>query len=314
MTRQEKRLWAAVIVLFVCVVVMVSIDFIRKPMQTAGAGAGVATTGWSKPVAFIDGKSISEEEWVEALKQRYGHDVLIDMLNHKAVYAEAKRLNIHVTAEEVRQELDRLMSGYPSEQDYYEEMQNELGLSRAEVAAQTEYQLLLDKIATNGIKVSDSEIDRYLKDHADDFKAKKTMNIAMIKVREESEAESILQQLANGADFGKLASQYSIDEFSNEQGGKLGEIEEDDPFVPSPILKAAEKLDVGGIEGPIRLEDGFAVIQLQGIHISNPGTEDEIRAAVRKQLAMDKAISESELEEQLRNKFQATIVDDTPKS
>ncbi|MEO3680657.1 peptidylprolyl isomerase PpiC [Rheinheimera fenheensis] len=78
----------------------------------------------------------------------------------------------------------------------------------------------------------------------------------LVKTREE--AEKLKQQLAKGADFGKLAKQYSLCP-SGKKGGDLGEFRKgqmvkafDDVVFKSPVLE---------VQGPVKTQFGFHLIK-----------------------------------------------------
>jgi len=79
-----------------------------------------------------------------------------------------------------------------------------------------------------------------------------------ILVKTKDEAEGIKQQLANGADFGKLAKKYSICN-SAKKGGDLGE------FGPGKMVKAVDnivfKKPVLKVHGPVKTKFGFHLIE-----------------------------------------------------
>jgi peptidyl-prolyl cis-trans isomerase C len=79
-----------------------------------------------------------------------------------------------------------------------------------------------------------------------------------ILVKTKEEAESIKQQLANGADFGKLAKKYSICN-SAKKGGDLGE------FGPGKMVKAVDnivfKKPLLKVHGPVKTKFGFHLIE-----------------------------------------------------
>lgn len=123
---------------------------------------GDTTDNESPDVATAGGQPITDQQWMDELKRKHGEEVLISMLNHIVVNMEAKALGITVTDDEVKQELARTIVGYESEAQYYAQMQSQLGLSRQEVFAETAYRLSLQAIATEGITISDADIDAYL--------------------------------------------------------------------------------------------------------------------------------------------------------
>ena len=78
----------------------------------------------------------------------------------------------------------------------------------------------------------------------------------LVKTREE--AEKLKQQLAKGADFGKLAKQHSLCP-SGKKGGYLGE------FRKGQMVKAFDdavfKGQVLEVQGPVKTQFGFHLIK-----------------------------------------------------
>ena len=52
----------------------------------------------------------------------------------------------------------------------------------------------------------------------------------MIEVASKDEAERVMDRLEDGEAFADLAAQVSLDEYTREDGGQIGLVEEDDPF------------------------------------------------------------------------------------
>lgn len=78
------------------------------------------------------------------------------------------------------------------------------------------------------------------------------------KVR--AKAEDVLAQLRNGADFSKLAKQFSGDRGSSSSGGELKGWVERGKLVP-PFEKAAFALQTGEISGLVRTRFGFHIVR-----------------------------------------------------
>lgn len=313
MTRQEKALWAAVIILAAGVLFMGSLIVIRGLKPAGTVHEPDEEQGGRKAVAAFDGQIITEDEWVEELKRTHGKDMLLQILNQKAVDAEAKALQIRVTPEEIAEKVKADAAGYESEEAYFQSMYAQLGLSPADIRAEAAYQLTLEKIATLHIDISDADVDRYLEEHQEEFEPKKQYELAWIKLKSRKAANEALDRLERGEDFGKLAEELSLDEYTRLQGGRLGWIEEDDPFVPAELLDAAKELQTGDIAGPIRLQDdGYAVMEVIDIQETEKPSSEDIREGIRKQLALNEAVPLTELEAQLRDKYGAKIIAETP--
>ncbi|ULO07501.1 peptidyl-prolyl cis-trans isomerase [Paenibacillus sp. 19GGS1-52] len=305
MTRQERALRNAVITLAVATLILGG--FLFWSLRAMAILKGDTTDAESSDIATAGGQPVTDQQWVDELKKKHGDEVLLGMLNHIVVNKEAEALKIIVTDNEVQQELKRTMEGYGSEEQYYEQMQSELGLSRQEVLEETVYRLTLQAIATVGITISEADIDDYLKQNADRFRPKKEMQLSMIKVSTYEEAQKVMDRLEQGEDFAALAKEVSIDEESRPRGGSLGTVEEDDPFWPEEMLKTAAGLDVGDIAGPLQTGDNFAVIRLENINAPKVPDQKEIRALVRQELALGQAAPLQQVESDLRAKYDTSI-------
>ncbi|MCM3175962.1 peptidyl-prolyl cis-trans isomerase [Paenibacillus sp. MER 99-2] len=316
MTRQEKGLWTAVIVLTLGMLVMGSVMVVQGLRTGREEGELPHDSGQEEgsAVATINGEVITDKEWTDALKKRYGSELLLQMLNRKAVYAEAVARNLTVSPKEIAKELHNAMDGYDSEQSYYDEMQSQLGLSRQDLELEAGYRLLLEKIATSSIQIKDSDIERYWNEHREDYVSPEKYDLSMIVVKDEREADSLLEALENGADFEQIARVESIDSFSRDLGGKLGWIEQNDPFQPEEVLNLAGQLEIGDIAGPVDIQEGYAIIKLNDIQERQEQSAEEAHEEIRMQLALSQADPLPQVEERLRDKYEAVVVSDIPAS
>lgn len=312
--RQQNGLWAAVIVLTAGVIFLTGLILVKGLDQDDHDSARSEGDQDSEAVAEFMNEYITEEEWVEELKYRHGEEVLTQLLNRKSVLAEAKARNITVTPAEIEQEINQIIQGYESEEVYYQEMYSQLGLTREEIQTEVAYRLTLERIATADIQVTDEEVSRYLEENGDYYHNAKQMELSLIIVKTLEEANEILDALEQGADFAQLARERSIDEFSKNEGGRIGIIEENDPFYPQNLLSAAASLEVGDIAGPFEMDKGFGIIQLNAIIEQTEQSPEEQREEIRRQIALNEAVPLTQLEESLRGKYGARILVKHPAS
>lgn len=305
MTRQERALRNTVVILAVATLMLGGLLF--WSLRAMALLKGDTTENEAPDIATAGGQPITDKQWMDELKKKHGYEVLVGMLNHIVVEMEARALGITVTDDEVEQELARAMVGYGSEEQYYAQMQSQLGLSRQEVFAETAYRLTLQAIATVGITINEADIDTYLDQNAERFTPKKELELSMIKVSTYAEGEQVMDRLEQGENFADLAREVSIDKESRQQGGSLGKVEEDDPFWPEELLKTAASLSAGDIAGPIQAENDFAIIRLESIHSPAVPDEKEIRALIRQELALEQAPPLQQVESDLRTKYDVAI-------
>ncbi|NUU59516.1 peptidylprolyl isomerase [Paenibacillus agri] len=305
MTRQERALRNAVVLL--AAATLVCGGLLIWSLRAMAVLEGNEGDSESPDVAAAGGQEITEQQWIAELKKKHGYEVLLEIINHIVVGQEAQTLGIQVTDAEVKRELERVIAGYPSEEQYYAQMQSELGLSRNDVREETVYRLTLQAIATVGITINDSDIDSYLEQNEDRYRPKREMQLSMIEVSTYKMAQRVMDRLEKGEDFAALAKELSINEESRLQGGNLGTVEEDDPFWPKELLSTAAGLDIGDIAGPLQTEAGYAVIRLEHkIERPVPDTE-EIRSQIRQELALEQAPTLRQVESDLRLKYETLI-------
>lgn len=305
MTKQEKGLWVTVVVLSVGVIFMGT--FIFRGMNDSSTNTDLSASDLKEPVASIAGQMISEKQWVDALKTRYGNKVLMEMLNRQAVLAEAKLQGLTVTESQVDKELQSSMEGYSSEQAFYDEMWNQFGMSSEELRAEATYQVLLEEIATRDIAVSEEAVQEYYEQHEADYKPIRLFDISMIQVDDLVSANHVLERIEAGESFGKVAESESTDEYSRESKGRLGLIEENDPFQPEEMMMLAEEIQIGDVAGPVQVDEHYIIVRLNDIEEKQGMTYEEAMEDIRMMLALNDSIPLSELEEQLRSKYGADI-------
>ena len=80
----------------------------------------------------------------------------------------------------------------------------------------------------------------------------KTAAALHILVKEEKLAQDLLEQIKNGADFGKLAKKHSICP-SGKRGGDLGEFRQGQMVFSCPVLEPT---------GPLHTQFGYHIIKV----------------------------------------------------
>ncbi|MFC6335180.1 peptidylprolyl isomerase [Paenibacillus septentrionalis] len=258
-------------------------------------------------IAVIADQEITKQQLVEELLELYGDQGLEQMLIHRAIEMAAKEQGISLSSSELAAALAEASSGYESEEQYFTAMKDQLGLSQNRVLADIRDHALLLKIASAWANIDEAQIDDYLRQHQAELEPKQRLNLSWILCSTNDDANMVLMMLKEGASFAELASQFSLDPYSAELGGSLGEIDSDDPFYDSALLDEAMRLEIGDIVGPIETSEGYAIIQLLGREKGKTKNEQQQREWARTQLALEQIGSLSEVKQQLLNEYVTVI-------
>lgn len=280
------------------------------PSPSAPGNLSPSSRDQSYVVAKVGEVSITREQLTDRVTAQYGKQILRELMLAEAVEQEAQSLNLTVTEAELEQELLDMRQGYDSEEQFYAAMRDQLGMSPDDVRKDARYRLLTEKLSVRDVVVTEEEIDRYVEDHKELTAPRHYYDIAQIVVEDEETARQLLSQLEGGAAFGAVAERYSLDEFTAENGGELGWVDEQDPFTDPEILGHAASMDVGEITGPIQTAGGYVIISLNGFREEQPRETAEIRKAARRELALGKAEPMKALEQSLLEKYHAEVLDD----
>lgn len=307
--RNIKLLWGLTVCLSAAVLVLGLVA-----VRLAGRGQEQGPPAGPDPEAERVVARIGDREFKlgvlrEQLMDKYGAELMNQLLDREAMRLEAERQGIKLTRDEVDAELKQMQQGYDSEEQFYESMQSQIGLSKEELREDVYYKLLLEAIATAGIKISASEVDAYIREHPEEFQLISLLRIGQIVNKTADQAKRTLELIKSGKDFAQTAKERSLDTATAADGGDLGWVEDNDPFIPPEILKAARSLKVGDIAGPIETADGYAVILLKDKKEQSKGTREELRAKVSKLLALQKAPPLQDVVLSLRNKYESVILD-----
>ncbi|MDB4868760.1 MAG: hypothetical protein JWR03_3093 [Cohnella sp.] len=280
-----------------------------KVTPAPNASDGKSDPTKDESAATIGGITITRSELADRLISSYGANVLRDMMLHEAVQREAGKFGFTVTDKEMERELKTMSEGYESQDEFFAEMKKQLGMDRTAVREDASYRLLLEKLATRNVHISDAEIARYYKEHVSEYGPHRPFELALIVTATKHEANGVLAQLEQGADFGTLAGQYSIDASTAQTGGYLGWVDEKDTFQDPKLLQSAAQLKEGEASGPILTNAGYAVLELKGTK-STPRQElSAVQEDIRRQLAMEQAIPIHQMEQQLLEKYGAKVLD-----
>ena len=153
-------------------------------------------------VAWVDKKPITRFEYYQQLGKKYGKDFREQMIVEKLILDEAQKRGVTVSASEIQDEIKKFeaQQGGAAQLDQILTMQ---GLSKDEFNKLVRLQLLRQKMFSNGITVTDDEVNKYTDQNKDQIPevTEKTKNDIKEQLRQQkinSNFKNWLQQELQG--------------------------------------------------------------------------------------------------------------------
>ncbi|GGH73269.1 foldase protein PrsA 1 [Compostibacillus humi] len=227
----------------------------------------------SEVVVETNAGDITKEEFYEELKDRYGAQVLEEMVMTKVLEGKYE-----VTDEDVESEIEFMKDTYGDSYDLI--VQQNFG-DEESLRQLIRTSLLREQAALEDVEITDEEIkERY-------ERSKYEFDAQHILVEDLETAEEVKQKLDDGEDFAELAKEYSVDS-SAESGGDLG------TFSAGKMVKEFEdavySMEPGDISDPVESEFGFHIIKVNDKREveEDIGEFEDVKEELRRQLASEK--------------------------
>lgn len=255
----------------------------------------------AQPAAVVGEKTISEAEWIAALKEKYGQQVLEDMIEREVVFQEAERLGLTVDPQRVEEEIARIRESYGPGQDFETALREQAGTDLDALRREITYQLLLQELATHDVAVSDDEMLAYFNQRKERYARPLQVHLQQIVVASRTEAEQVRRELAEGANFATLAKERSIDPLTAADGGDLGWVAANDGDLPEQVKQAMAELSLHQDSQPIPLDNGqYAILRVLERKEAVQLSFDEVKEQIRRELALARVESLDQVLERLK--------------
>ena len=306
---------------------------------TAGCGGGGKPKVPADAVAVVGGSTITKAEFNAELttaKRSYKarhqpfpkagtrdytnlSSQLMQFLTERSIYEQqAKKYHVKVSDKDVDKRLQQIKSQYfvnppgkppatPKQiEKRYREQIAKSGLTDKDVRDGIRYQLIREAVykkVTDSVKVSDSDIKKYYKDHKAQYQQPaipESRDVRHILVKTQAQALRIYRMLKNGADFTKLVTKYSQDPGSKATGGKYTICKKQSVGCIKTLPqfeKVAFALKTNEISKPVHTKDGWHIIQALGpvkkAQKAKPIPFSQVKEAIRQQLLQTKRQQEA---------------------
>jgi peptidyl-prolyl cis-trans isomerase C len=267
----------------------------------------------SKKVAIFDGGDVTLGEVQEFAQQAGMGEVSPDSPQYKALVAQimpqlvqieiakayAEEHGITVSEEDVNREIEKIKDQIARQaqgqdvgrEEAFEQALKQAGLTEEQLRQQIREQLPIQKVqerVAGGAEPSQEDVERYYEQNkATQFTTpeQRCARHILFNKDQKEKAEEVKKQLEGGADFAKLAKEYSQDPGSAQKGGDLGCLGKGETV--SNFDEALFNAKEGEIVGPVETEFGYHLIEVTDIKPQSTQPLEEVESQIRDQLATD---------------------------
>jgi foldase protein PrsA len=215
------------------------------------------------------------------------------------VQQEAEEQDVKVSDKEIKQSFeDQKKQAFPTDKAYQEFLKTS-GMSEEDILFRVKLdqlqQKLTAKITQSSKKVSEEDISAYYDKNKKRFAQPERRDLLVVLTKTEAQANQAKAALEDGDSFKQVAKQYSIDEASKAQGGKLPAVTEgqQEQAFDQAIFGAKK----GELVGPVKTQFGWYVFEVDKVTPASQQTLEESKESIRnllrsqgQQTALDKWI------------------------
>lgn len=269
----RMRPWMISLVRFLPALLLLCV-FVLAPVQNA-----TAQSAENDLAAVVNAEPITRQMLADAVVQRFGLDVMDNMVNRHLIMQECMTRGVEVTKEDVSQEINRMAGKYGLSLDsYLTLLKEERNISPSEYSTEMVWPMLaLRRLVAEKIQITDEEFNKaYLSQFGEAVKCR------MIMVSERQKALDLhARAVANPEQFGQLAKQFSEEESSASVGGLIPPMRRFNG--DSRLEDAAFALESNGISDVMLLGNQWVFLQaVRRIPASNPSPQ--ALPAIREQI------------------------------
>jgi len=145
--------------------------------------------------ATVNGEAITRISVIKELERQGGSQALEALVAEALVYQEAGKQNVRVEDSEIDGEVKRIEETVLAQGQKLDDLLSFQGLTREDFTRRLRVQLLSEKLLGDKLKVTQEEIDQYIKDNKDTF------DPALSEDRLKQQVEEFLRQGKFNTDF-----------------------------------------------------------------------------------------------------------------
>jgi peptidyl-prolyl cis-trans isomerase C len=155
-------------------------------------------------------------------------------------------------------------------------------------------QLLMNRELADKINITETDLQTYYTANKDKFVEPSRARMSHILVDNEQQANELMGRIRDGEDFGELAKQFTKDEATRENNGKIDMEVSEGSDIPGIGTYAELNKNIFAIDGPavldkpFKTEAGWEIVKVETVTPERQKELDEVRQQVTLMLANQK--------------------------
>ena len=140
-----------------------------------------------------------------------------------------------------------------------------------------------EKVTKGKDKVTDQQIEDYYNKNKAQFAQPERRDLSIVLTKTEAKAKEAKQALESGESWKSVAKEYSIDDASKAQGGKLPAVAkgQQEKAFDDAIFKAEK----GEVVGPVKTQFGWYVFEVDKVNKASQQTLEQAKTTIKQVLA-----------------------------
>jgi foldase protein PrsA len=210
-------------------------------------------------------------------------EVMQFLIQSEWVTQEADKRNITVSDKAVKKSFeDQKKQAFPTDKAYKSFLKTS-GMTEADILFRVKLSQLQEKLTKNvtedAKQVSTADVSDYYDKNKKRFAQPERRDLLIVLTKTEAKAQAAKNAIESGQPWKTVAKQYSIDQASKAQGGKLAAVakgQQDKAF--EDAVFAASK---GEVDGPVKTQFGWYVFEVQKITPASQQSLDQSRDTIK---------------------------------
>jgi foldase protein PrsA len=211
------------------------------------------------------------------------NEVMQFLIQAEWVQQEAEDRDVKVTDAEVKKSFDdQKKQAFPKEADYKKFLKDS-GMSEQDILFRVKLDTLQTKltqqVTKDKVKISDDDISQYYEKNKKRFAQPERRDLNVVLTKTKAKADEAKKELEDGKSFKAVAKEFSIDEASKAQGGKLPDVSkgQQEKALDTAVFKA----QTGKVYGPVKTQFGYYVFEVNKVKKASQQSLEQAKETVR---------------------------------